>query len=76
MWWLFWNEKATEEWKREYRETARKEGVKRQVKREKERYRHDPAYRVNRRMKNAIGKCLNGAKAWEHWEALVGYSTG
>ena len=74
MWNFFFNNQASSAWKREYRRVKEKQRVANQIEREKQRYKTDPQYRLNRRMKNAIGKSLRGLKAWKHWEELVGYS--
>jgi hypothetical protein len=42
--------------------------------REKSRYKSDPAYRLKRRMKNYLGKCLRDEKDGRHWETLVGFT--
>jgi hypothetical protein len=41
---------------------------------QKEKYKSDPTYRLNIRIRNSIGKHLRGEKCGRHWEDLVGWT--
>lgn len=56
------------------KESKHKLHVDRQCKREMERYYSEPKYRLNRRLRNAIGKHLRGEKCGRHWFDLVGWN--
>lgn len=48
--------------------------LRRMVERQKQRYKEDPIYRMNIRLRNSIGKHLRGEKCGRHWEDLVGWN--
>lgn len=73
-WMFFLKNIASETWITAYKEGRRKEAVSRTVKKQYEMYWNDPKYRLNRRMKNMIGKNLNGTKNGQHWQELVGWT--
>lgn len=58
---------------REYYEKNKEKLLLYKLKRQKEKYKSDPIYRLNRRMRNSIGKHLRGEKCGRHWEDLVGW---
>lgn len=52
----------------------RKEELVKQLKRDKEKYKNNPKFRLNVRIRNSIGKHLRGEKCGRHWEDLVGWT--
>jgi len=65
---------ASDGWRQAYEEVKRRIAISIEVKRQKDRYWNDPKYHINRRMKNFIGKNLNGTKNGQQWQELVGWT--
>lgn len=49
------------------------EQIQKRRSRDNEKYMYDPKFRLNKRMKNTIGKHLRGEKCGRHWENIVGW---
>jgi hypothetical protein len=56
------------------REDRKREYIRRKIANQKERYSSDHKYRLNKRLRNAIGKHLRGEKCGRHWFDIVGWT--
>jgi len=63
------------EGKKEYNKKYRIENRGKLNKKDRERYKNNISYRINKNISSAIRKSLEGNKNGRHWEDLVGYDT-